>query len=226
MTMTPRTTTAKLASQPARRLWALGSVLLIGAAAAAFSATALAGGHRGHPGDHGSNGPHQGGDCMHEGHMGQMGHMARHGGKHAMGSTRHLDRLLGDAHKLTDAQRTQIRDIQAKAHADLKALHTQDRTPMAHGLSLLGEDKPDAAAAEKARQQMLAHHDKASQRMLQAQLDIANVLTPAQRAQIAATLKARQEGLKERLSERAERRAAHQAARAASQPSAAPSATR
>ncbi len=92
---------------------------------------------------------------------------------------------------------------------------------MAHGLSLLGEAKPDAAAAEKARQQMLAHHDKASQRMLQAQLDIANVLTPAQRAQIAATLKARQEGLKERLSERAERRAAHQAARAASQPSAA-----
>lgn len=218
--MTPRTTTAKLASQPARRLWALGSVLLIGAAAAAFSATALAGGHRGHSGDHGSNGPHQGGDCMHEGHMG------RHGGKHAMGSARHLDRLLGDAHKLTDAQRTQIRDIQAKAHADLKALHTQDRTPMAHGLSLLGEAKPDAAAAEKARQQMLAHHDKASQRMLQAQLDIANVLTPAQRAQIAATLKARQEGLKERLSERAERRAAHQAARAASQPSAAPSATR
>ena len=107
--MTPRTTTAKLASQPARRLWALGSVLLIGAAAAAFSATALAGGHRGHSGDHGSNGPHQGGDCMHEGHMGQMGHMARHGGKHAMGSTRHLDRLLGDAHKLTDAQRIVVK---------------------------------------------------------------------------------------------------------------------
>ena len=134
-----------------------------------------------------------------------------------------LEIQLSDPAVLTDQEH--YRKL-AKAHADLKALHTQDRTPMAHGLSLLGEAKPDAAAAEKARQQMLAHHDKASQRMLQAQLDIANVLTPAQRAQISATLKARQEGLKERLSERAERRAAHQAARAASQPSAAPSATR
>jgi Spy/CpxP family protein refolding chaperone len=156
---------------------------------------------------------------MYEGHMGHQG------GKHMMGSARHLDRLLGDA-KLTDAQRTQIRDIQNKAHADLQALHTQDRAPMAHGLSLLSEAKPDAAAAEKARQQMLARHDKASQRMLQAQLDIANVLTPAQRAQIATTLKARQERMKARLSERAERRAAHQAARSASQPAAAASASR
>ena len=220
--MTPRTTTANLASPAARRLWALGSVLLIGAAAAAFSVSALAGGHRGHVGDHGPQGAHPGGDCMHEGHM---GHMGPHGGKHMMGSARHLDRLLGDV-QLTDAQRTQIRDIQAKAHADLQALHTQDRAPMAHGLSLLSQAKPDAAAAEQARQQMLARHDKASQRMLQAQLEIANVLTPAQRAQIATTLKARQERMKAHQSERAERRAAHQAARAVSQPAAAASAPR
>lgn len=217
--MTHRTPTAQLSSQPLRRLWSLGSVLLIGAAAAAFSVTALAGGHRGHHGEHGPQGARHGEACMYEGHMGH------HGGKRMMGSARHLDRLLGDA-KLTDAQRTQIRDIQTKAHADLQALHTQDRAPMAHGLSLLSEAKPDAAAAEKARQQMLARHDKASQRMLQAQLDIANVLTPAQRAQIATTLKARQERMKARLSERAERRAAHQAARTASQPAAAASASR
>lgn len=220
--MTHRTPSTQLSSQPLRRIWSLGSVLLIGAAAAAFSVTALAGGHRGHHGEHGPQGSRHGEVCMHEGHM---GHMGQHGGKHMMGSARHLDRLLGDA-KLTDAQRTQIRDIQAKAHADLQALHTQDRAPMAHGLSLLSEAKPDAAAAEKARQQMLALHDKASQRMLQAQLDIANVLTPAQRAQIATTLKARQERMKAHLSERAERRAAHQAARTASQPAAAASASR
>ena len=69
---------------------------------------------------------------------------------------------------------------------------------------------------------MLARHDKVSQRMLQAQLDVANVLTPAQRAKMATQMKARQD----RMAERAQRRAAHHAERAASQPAAAPSAPR
>ena len=142
------------------RLWAMGSVLLIGAAAAAFSVSALAGGHRGSHGDHGHKGGHHGEVCMHEGQAG------RHAGGFMMGESRHLDRLLGDA-KLTDAQRTQIRDIQTQARADLKALHGADAMPMLHGMSLLSEAKPDAAAAEKARQQMLARHDKVSQRMQQ-----------------------------------------------------------
>ena len=201
--MTPRTTAANLTSQPARRLWALGSVLLIGAAAAAFSVSALAGGHRGHHGENGSKGAYHSTVCIHEMHISHV---------------RHLDRLRGDA-KLTDAQRTQIRDIQSKAYADLKALHPRGHMPMGHGLSLLGEVKPDAAAAEKARQEMLVLHDKASQRMLKAQLDIANVLTPAQRAQIAATLKARQERMDKRMKDR-------QASPAASQPAAAASAQR
>ena len=201
------------------RLWAMGSVLLIGAAAAAFSVSALSGGHRGSHGDHGHKGGQHGEVCMHEGQAG------RHAGGFMMGESRHLDRLLGDA-KLTDAQRTQIRDIQTQARADLKALHGADAMPMLHGMSLLSEAKPDAAAAEKARQQMLARHDKVSQRMLKAQLDIANVLTPAQRAQIATAMKARQERMSERMKERAERRAVHHAERAASQPAARPSAPR
>ena len=143
-----------------------------------------------------------------------------------MGDARHLDRLLGDGQKLTEAQRAQIRDIQAKARADLLQLHQQDRQAMHHGMSLLTEAKPDAAAAEKARQEMLVHHDKASQRMLKAQLEIASVLTPAQRAHLATAMKARQERMKARLSERAERRAAHHAERAASQPAARASAPR
>lgn len=216
MTQRSNTTTA---SQPVQRLWMLGSVLLIGAAAAAFSVSALAGGHRGAHGDRGAQGGHRGEACMHDGGAGH------HGGGAMMGEGRHLDRLLGDA-KLTDAQRTQIRDIQTQARADLKALHEQDRTPMPHGMSLLTEAKPDAAAAEKARQQMLARHDKVSQRMLKAQLDIANVLTPAQRAQLATAMKARQERMSERMHKRAEHRGAHHAERAASQPAARPSAPR
>lgn len=216
MTQRSNTTTA---SQPVQRLWMLGSVLVIGAAAAAFSVSALASGHRG---GYGAKGGYPGEACMQEGGAG------RHGGGAMgamMGEGRHLDRLLGDA-KLTDAQRTQIRDIQAKARADLRALHEQDGTPMHHGMSLLTEAKPDATAAEKARQQMLARHDKVSQRMLQAQLDIANVLTPAQRAQLATAMKARQEHMSEHMSGRGGHHGAHHAEGAASQPVARPSAPR
>lgn len=49
-----------------------------------------------------------------------------------------------------------------------------------------------------------------------AQLGIANVLTPAQRAQIATRLKVRQGRMGERMTERPERQVAHQAARTAS----------
>lgn len=218
MIMTQRSNTTT-AAQPVQSLWMLGSVLVIGAAAAAFSVSALAGGHRGPHGGPGAQGGLHGEACMHEGRGGQPA-----GGM--MGDARHLDRLLGDTHKLTDAQRTQIRDIQTQARADLKTLHEQDRTPMPYGMSLLAEAKPDAAAAEKARQQMLARHDKVSQRMLKAQLDIANVLTPAQRAQLATAMKARQERMSERMNARAEHRGAHHAERAASQPVPRPSAPR
>ena len=47
----------------------------------------------------------------------------------------------------------------------------------------------DAAAAESVRQQLMAQHDAASRRTLQAMLDISRVLTSEQRAQIARHLK-------------------------------------
>lgn len=210
----------------ARRLSALGSLLLVGAAAAAFSASALAGNHRGMGDGRGPHGDHHGEMCMHGG-------MGAHQGGGMMGDARHLDRLLGDAHKLSDAQRTQISNIQTQARADLMKLHDADRAGMHPGLSLLTQAKPDAAAAEKARQDMLARHDKASQRMLKAQLDVANVLTPAQRAQLATAMKDRQERMHDRMHERmgqpherAERRGLHHAAPAASQPAPRASATR
>lgn len=223
--MTPRSTPAtSIPSAP--RLWALGSILLVGAAAAAFSVSALAGGPRGMGDGRGPHAGHHGEACM----QGGMG--AHHGGG-MMGDARHLDRLLGDAHKLSDAQRSQIRDIQTQARTDLMKLHDADRPAMHPGMALLTQAKPDAAAAEKARQDMLARHDKASQRMLKAQLDVANVLTPAQRAQLATALKDRQERMHDRMHdrmgqphERAEHRALHHAAPAASQPAPRASAAR
>jgi protein CpxP len=43
----------------------------------------------------------------------------------------------------------------------------------------------DARAVETLRQQMLAQHDQASKRMMQAMLDGSRVLTPEQRAKMA-----------------------------------------
>jgi Spy/CpxP family protein refolding chaperone len=56
----------------------------------------------------------------------------------------------------------------------------------------------DAAAAESLRQQMLAQHDQASKRMLQAMLDVSKVLTPEQRAKVGERMKQRQAVMQDR----------------------------
>jgi Spy/CpxP family protein refolding chaperone len=60
----------------------------------------------------------------------------------------------------------------------------------------------DANAAEQLRQQMLAQHDQASKRMLQAMLDISRVLTPEQRQQLAQKMKQRHEMMERHMRER------------------------
>lgn len=58
-------------------------------------------------------------------------------------------------------------------------------------MALLTQPKVDAAAAEKARQAMVAHHDAVSKRVLQGTLDIANVLTADQRVALGQAMQAR-----------------------------------
>ena len=136
-----------------------------------------------------------------------------------------FDRLLDDV-KATEAQRKQIRDITDKARVDLRALH--DKAPGQHqdAMAIWTAPKLDATEAEKQRQQMLAHHDQVSKRMMQAMLDVGQVLTSEQRAQAAAALKQRREPMHERAHEpmpdRQERLQNHMLRRpapAASQPS-------
>ena len=134
-------------------------------------------------------------------------HGMRHGGKHHHGHHRHQDmkggaffpmggrgmeRMLDDI-KATDAQRTQIKQIADAARTDMAKLHADHRQLHPQVMSLLTQPKIDAAAAEKLRQQMLAHHDTVSKRMMTAMLETAQVLTPEQRSQLAQKLKARQE---------------------------------
>jgi len=113
----------------------------------------------------------------------------------------HLQRLLDDA-KVSDTQRNQIKQIVDKAQADLKALHDEGRGLHEQGLTLWAAPKLDAAAAEKLRQQMAAHHDKVSKRMMQAMLDVGNVLTPDQRTTVAKQIEKRHEDMMHHMQER------------------------
>ncbi len=148
-------------------------------------------------------------------------HGAEHGHKGGKGDHRHgmqggpgmgllfagpgFDRLLDDV-KATDAQRKQIREITSKARTDLRALHEKARGQHEGAMAVWTAPKIDAAAAEKQRQQMLAQHDQVSKRVMQAMLDVGQVLTPEQRAKAAVALKAHRERLHERMEDRKERR--------------------
>jgi len=172
------------------------SVFVVAAAGAAFSAHAQ--GHHG-PGRGGPDGPG----------MMMFGGPPEH-------ARRSVDRLL-DGLNATDAQRTQIRQIAIAAATDLKAQREAARGLHEKGMQIFTAPTVDAAAAESLRQQMSAQREQASKRMLQAMLDVANVLTPEQRAKIGERMKERQAVMKDRM-QRAQQERPPRPARAASQP--------
>lgn len=121
------------------------------------------------------------------------------GGMHGAGamSGQHVERML-DLVAATAEQRAQIRKIMDSARDDLRgqrdarrALHDQMR-------QLFTQPTVDARAAETLRQQQLALHDKASQRMMQAMIEASRVLTPEQRAKLAEQMGRRHEMMERR----------------------------
>lgn len=135
---------------------------------------------------------------MHPGMRGGMGEGAFMG---MMPFGRHIDRLLDDV-KASDAQRQQIKQITDKARSDVMALHEQGKGLHERAAALWTAPKIDPAEAEKVRQQMLAQHDQVSKRMMQAMLDVGNVLTPEQRAKAAQLMKERHEHMAEHMGDR------------------------
>lgn len=109
------------------------------------------------------------------------------------GSPRHLERML-DGLDATEAQRSQIRQIALAAASDFKSGRDAGRAFRERGLQIFTAPSVDAAAAESVRQQMTAQQDQASKRMLQAMLEVANVLTPEQRAKLGERMKASTQG--------------------------------
>lgn len=176
------TEATKLNAGPAttrRRMkpWLVGGAVAV-CATVALSAFAHGMGGRGMDGGMMGMGP---------GMMGGPAHMARG-----------VDHML-DGLNATDAQRTQIKQIAQAAAADMKTQREAGRGLRDKAMQILAAPNVDAAAAESLRQQMLAQHDQASKRMLQAMLDVSKVLTPEQRAKVAERMKQRSERMNERM---------------------------
>jgi Spy/CpxP family protein refolding chaperone len=93
-----------------------------------------------------------------------------------------MGRML-DGVNASAEQKAKIQAIMEAARTDVRAMQTAGRALHEQSQALFAQPSIDARQAEALRQQMLAHHDQVSKRMLQARLDAANVLTPEQRKQ-------------------------------------------
>ena len=108
-----------------------------------------------------------------------------------------VDRLL-DGLSASDAQRAQIKQIALAAATDAQAQRASEGSLRDKALLVFTAPTLDPAAAEALRQQMLVQHEQASKRTLAAMLDVARVLTPEQRAKVAALMKQREAVMQER----------------------------
>ncbi|MDP3898406.1 MAG: Spy/CpxP family protein refolding chaperone [Mesorhizobium sp.] len=123
--------------------------------------------------------------------------MGGHGGPHMMnagfggGFMEHgMERVL-DGIDATPEQKTKIWKIVDDARAEMMPVVRDMRAARGEVLDLLAAPTVDRAAAETLRAERFAAMDAASRRMTTAVLDAAEVLTPEQRAKIAAHVKDR-----------------------------------
>ena len=142
-----------------------GSALLV----AVLGTAALAAWAQGGPGGHMHGGPGMMG-------MPMQGHMLQH---------------MLDNVNATPEQRAQITQITTAARTDMQGQWQAGRALHTQMMQLLTQPVVDANAVEALRQQALKQHDTLSKAMTQTMVQIANVLTPAQRSQLAANIAAR-----------------------------------
>lgn len=143
------------------------------------------GGHGGRPA--GGSGAAMGGHGM-----GMMGLPPMHG--------RMLDRVGA-----TDEQKAQIEQIMQSARADLKAQRDAGASTREQARALFAQPNIDARTAETLRQQLMAQHDQASQRMTQAMVEASRVLTVEQRQALVQQTEQRRALMEQHRSERMER---------------------
>jgi len=122
-----------------------------------------------------------GGPGSHEGHRSHM--MGGHHGGGDMGM-KMSGRML-ELVKATPEQRAQIQKIMDGARTDLQTQREAGKGLRGEFMATMAQPNIDAGAVEQIRQKMLAQHDQASKRRMQAMVDAARVLTPEQRKQLS-----------------------------------------
>ena len=130
-----------------------------------------------------------------------QGHPHPPGGPDMMMEGGHVEHML-DAVDATEAQRAQVKTIMQAAHADLKAAFTSARDLHKQTLALYAAPAIDANAIEALRVQGQALHEQISKRMSQGMIAAANVLTPAQRAAVAARMAKHEARMAEHMKKR------------------------
>lgn len=100
----------------------------------------------------------------------------------------HLDRMLKHLYVevgATDAQKQQLGPIVKAAARDLLPMRDQMRDARRQAVALLSQPSIDRAALEALRADQLQQAEQASRRFTRALADVADVLTPEQRKQLA-----------------------------------------
>lgn len=110
---------------------------------------------------------------------------------------RMLDRV-----NATPEQRAQIQQIVDRHRAEASAEREGGRALRDQAMALFAQPTVDAAAVEALRKQQVARMDAASKRMTQSMLEIAQVLTPDQRKQMADEMQQRRVMMERRWRER------------------------
>jgi protein CpxP len=118
-----------------------------------------------------------------------------HGDRHGRGPIdpadldQHLERMLKHLYveiDATEAQKRELEPIVKQAARDLLPLRENLHAGRREAISLLSQERVDAAALEALRAKQIVLADEASRRLTRALAEGAEVLTPAQRKQLAA----------------------------------------
>jgi len=113
----------------------------------------------------------------------------RHGPIDPADIDRHLDRMLKHLYVEIDAteeQKRALEPIVKQAAKDLLPMRERLHAGRRQALDLLAQERIDPAAIEALRAQQLGLADEASRRLTRAIGEAADVLTPAQRKELAA----------------------------------------
>jgi periplasmic protein CpxP/Spy len=119
------------------------------------------------------------------GHSQHGDRMMRGNPEHMM--EHHLDRMAKAA-DATPEQKAKLTTIAKAAQADIKPLHDQLRANRERGAALYTAATIDRAAMEQHRAEQFKIMEQISHRRSQARLDSAEVLSPEQRAKLAAMM--------------------------------------